>query len=45
MRYFYKNIAQLFINFTHSFVAIELLTFWKNAKNYFIARESSHYFV
>ena len=29
---FLKNIAQLYINFTHSFVAIELLTFCKNAK-------------
>ena len=29
---FLKNILQLFINFTHSFVAIELLTFCKNAK-------------
>ena len=33
MRYFFfKNILQLYINFTHSFVAIELLTFCKNAK-------------
>ena len=29
---FFKNIPQLFINFTHSFVAIELLTFCKNAE-------------
>ena len=29
---FPKNIAQVFIKFTHSFVAIELLTFCKNAK-------------
>ena len=29
---FFKNIAQLFIKFTHSFVAIELLTLCKNAK-------------
>ena len=42
---FFKNIAQLFIKITHSFVAIELLTFRKNAKNYFIAQESSWYFV
>ena len=41
---FVKNILQFFIIFTHIFVAIELLTFCKNAKNHFIARESSHYF-
>ena len=34
---FFKYSLQLFINFTPSFVAIELLTFCKNAKNYFIA--------
>ena len=47
-QFFFKNIAQLFIKFTHSFVAIELLTFCKNEKmqkNYFIAQESSRYFV
>ena len=32
---FFKNIVQLFINFTHSFVAIELLNFCKNAKKIF----------
>ena len=41
---FFKNIVQLFIKFTRSFVAIELLTCFINAKNYFIAWESSHYF-
>ena len=30
--YFFKNIVQLFIKFTHSFVAIELLTFCKKYK-------------
>ena len=43
---YFQNILQLLIKFTHSFVAIELLTFCKNAKmqkTYFIARESSHY--
>ena len=46
MRHFSpKNIVQLFIKFTHSFVVIELLTFCKNAKNYFIAQESSRYSV
>ena len=46
MRYFPKNIAQLFIKPTHSFVAIELLTFFKNPKkNYFIAQYSSRYSV
>ena len=40
----FKNSDQLFINLTHSFVAIELLTFCKNAKNYFIAGENTHYF-
>ena len=33
--FFFKNILQLYINFTHSFVAIELLTFCKNAKKLF----------
>ena len=32
---FFKNIAQVFIKFTHSFVAIELFTFCKNAKKLF----------
>ena len=36
VRYFFpKNIVQLFINFAQSFVAIELLTFSKNAKKLF----------
>ena len=29
---FFKNIVQVFIKFTHSFVALELLTFWKKSK-------------
>ena len=29
---FFKNIVQVFIKFTHIFVAIELLSFCKNAK-------------
>ena len=33
--FFSKNIAQLFIKFTHGFVAIELSTFYKNAKKLF----------
>ena len=41
----FKNMSQLFIKFTHSFVAIELLNFCKNAKKYFIAQESSQYSV
>ena len=42
---FFFNILQLFIKFTHSFVAIELLTLCKKCKkNYFITQESSHYF-
>ena len=32
---FFKNNLQLYINFTHSFVAIELLAFCKNAKKLF----------
>ena len=32
---FFKNNLQLYINFTHNFVAIELLTFCKNAKKLF----------
>ena len=43
--FFFKNSVQVFIKFTHSFVAIELLNFCKNAKNYFIAQESSRYSV
>ena len=41
---YFKNILRLFIKFTHSFVAIELLTFCKNAKKLFIAQMSSQYF-
>ena len=41
----FKNIVQLFIKLTHSFVAIELLTFCKNTKKYFIAQSSSRYSV
>ena len=33
--FFLKNIAQVFIKYTHSFVSIELLTFFKNAKKLF----------
>ena len=33
----FKNIAQVFNNFTQSFVAFELLTFYNNAKKLFIA--------
>ena len=40
-----KNIQQLFIKFTHSFVAIELLNICKNEKIYFIAQERSRYSV
>ena len=40
----FKNIAKVFIKFTHSFVAIELLTFCKNSKKNLLLRESSHYF-
>ena len=32
---FFQNILQLYINLTHSFVAIELLTFCKDAKKLF----------
>ena len=32
VHHFFKNIVQLFIKFTHRFVALELLTFCKNAK-------------
>ena len=32
MQHFFKNIVQVFIKFTHSFVAIELLNFCKNGK-------------
>ena len=45
MQHIFKNTVQVFIKLTHSFVAIKLLNFCKNAKkNYFIAQESSHYF-
>ena len=43
--FFSKNIAQIFIKFTHSFVAIELLNFCNKAKKLFIAQESSWYSV
>ena len=43
-QFFFKNIAQLFIKFTHSSVAIELLTFCKNAQK-IIPQESSRYSV
>ena len=36
----FKNIVQVFINFTHSFVAIELLTFCKNAKKYLLIKRA-----
>ena len=45
---YFQNMSRLLIKFTHSFVAIELLTFCNNAKmqkNYFIAQESSRYSV
>ena len=42
---FSKNIRQLFIKFTHIFVAIELLNICKNENIYFIAQESSRYSV
>ena len=39
---FFINIPQLYINFAHSFVAIELLTFCKNAKKlFYCSRELS----
>ena len=40
-----RNIRQLFIKFTYSFVAIELLNICKNEKFYFFAQESSRYSV
>ena len=44
--FFPRNIAQLFINFTHSFVAIELLTFCKNAKKrFYCSRELSLFWL
>ena len=40
--FFLKNIAQVFIKFTHSLVAIESLTFCKNAKKlFYCSRELS----
>ena len=38
--FFPKNIAQLFIKFTHRFVAIELLTFCKNAKTILLLKRA-----
>ena len=35
--------TRLFSKFAHSFVAIELLTLFKNANSIFIAQESSQY--
>ena len=44
--FFFKNIVQLFINFTHSFAAIELLTFCKNAKKlYYCSGELSLFWL
>ena len=34
--FFSKNIAQLFIKFTHSFVAIELINFLQKCKKTFL---------
>ena len=43
---FSKNIAQVFIKFMHSFVAIELLTFCKNAKKlFYCSRELSLFWL
>ena len=43
---FSKNIVQVFIKFTHSFVAIELLTFCKNAKKlFYCSRELSLFWL
>ena len=35
-----KTIAQVLKKFTHSFVAIELLNFFKNAKNYLLLKRA-----
>ena len=46
MRHFFENIVQLFIKFTHSFVAIELLTFCTNAKQlFYCSRELSLFWL
>ena len=43
---FFKSIVQVFIKFTHSFVAIELLTFCKNAKKlFYCSRELSLFWL
>ena len=43
---FFKNIVQLFIKFTHSFLAIELLTFWKKCKKiFYCSRELSLFWL
>ena len=43
---FFKNIVQLFINFTHSSVDIGLLTFCKNAKKlFYCSRELSLFWL
>ena len=42
---FFKNIVQLFIKFTHSFVDIELLNFYKNAKPFYCLRELSLFWL
>ena len=43
---FFKDIEQVFINFTHSLVAIELLTFCKNTKKlFYCSRELSLFWL
>ena len=43
---FFKNNLQLFIKFTHSFLAIELLTFCKNVKKlFYCSRELSLFWL
>ena len=43
---FFTNILQLFIKFAHSFVAIELLTFFNNAKKiFYCSRELSVFWL
>ena len=39
--FFFKNIVQVFIKFTHSSVAIELLTFCNNAKKTILLLKSA----
>ena len=44
--FFFKNIVHLSISFTHSFVAIKLLTFCKNAiKLFYCSRELSLFWL